>query len=356
SHYSYAVLLAEALNNPEKAAKHFKKTLKHQGDHPFASYDLALYYHQEGKYKKAQKYYHRAIAVNPELQTPQNDSAFIIPEIPKETIAATVVQEKEETPQRPQLTDTVLITGATSGIGRASAFEFAQKGYQLVLTGRRADRLESLKGELQASYGIGVTLLQFDVRDQEACQTAFDQLNDLQIEIDILVNNAGLAMGLDPIHKGDIFHWETMIDTNIKGLLYMTRLISPGMVARQKGHIINVCSTAGKEVYPNGNVYCATKHAVDALTRAMRLDLAAYNIRVSQVAPAMVEETEFAVVRFEGNEERAKIYEDFQPLKAKDVAETIAFIATRPAYVNIQDVVMLGTQQASSTQVHRTGR
>ena len=356
SQYIYAVLMAEALDQPQKAAKYFKKTLKYKPDHPFASYDLALYYHREGRYEKAQKYYHRAVEINPELQTPQNDAAFIIPEIPEETTAAAAVQEQKETPQRPQLTDTVLITGATSGIGRASAFEFAQKGYQLVLTGRRPDRLEALKKELQAAYGIGITLLQFDVRDQEACQSAVDQLQDLDVQIDILVNNAGLAMGLDPIHEGDIFHWETMIDTNIKGLLYMTRLISPSMVARQKGHIINVCSTAGKEVYPNGNVYCATKHAVDALTRAMRLDLAKYNIRVSQVAPAMVEETEFAVVRFEGDEERAKIYEDFQPLKAKDVAETIAFIATRPAYVNIQDVVMLGTQQASSTQVHRTGR
>jgi NADP-dependent 3-hydroxy acid dehydrogenase YdfG len=172
----------------------------------------------------------------------------------------------------------------------------------------------------------------------------------------VLINNAGKAKGVDPIHEGDLDHWDEMIDVNVKGLLYLTRAVSPDMVARQSGMIINVASTAGKEVYPNGNVYCATKHAVDALTRAMRLDLVKHGVRVGQICPAMVEETEFSLVRFDGDAERAKIYEDFQPLRSPDVAEAICFMVTQPAHVNILDVVLQGTQQASSTVVHRSGR
>jgi NADP-dependent 3-hydroxy acid dehydrogenase YdfG len=174
--------------------------------------------------------------------------------------------------------------------------------------------------------------------------------------VDILINNAGLAKGLAPIHEGQLDHWETMIDTNVKGLLYISRLISQGMVARKKGHIINISSTAGKEAYPNGNVYCATKFAVEALTRSMRFDLYQHGIRVSQVSPGHVEETEFALVRFDGDAERAQIYQDFQPLKASDVAEAIWFIASRPAHVNIQDVFMMSNQQASATHIDRSGR
>jgi NADP-dependent 3-hydroxy acid dehydrogenase YdfG len=196
----------------------------------------------------------------------------------------------------------------------------------------------------------------FDVRNPAEVRQAIDSLPEEWQAIDVLVNNAGKAKGLSPIHEGKLEHWEEMIDTNIKGLLYMTRVVAPGMVARESGHIINVGSIAGKEIYPNGNVYCASKAAVDALTTGMRLDLHKFNIRVSQVSPGHVEETEFALVRFDGDAERAQIYKDFQPLKASDVAEVIFFQATRPAHVNIQDVVLYGTQQASATVINRSGR
>lgn len=247
---------------------------------------------------------------------------------------------------------TILITGATSGIGRATAQVFAEKGYDLIITARRAERLEAFAQFLKVEYDCSVQTLVFDVRDKKACEEAVKDLD----QIDVLINNAGLAKGLATIDEGDIDHWETMIDTNIKGLLYMTRLISPKMVKAGKGHIINVASTAGKEVYPKGNVYCATKHAVEALTKAMRLDLYEKGIKVSQVSPGHVEETEFALVRFDGDREKAKIYEDFSPLKSRDVAEAILFIAERPAHVNVQDILMMGSQQASSIFIDKSGR
>ncbi len=262
-----------------------------------------------------------------------------------------------EIPVQKELKDLVMITGATSGIGKASAILFAEKGHDLIITGRRKGRLEALKEELEESYGVGVQIIEFDVRSLDACRKAVDSLNPCFKEVDILINNAGLAKGKGPIHEGDIDHWETMIDTNIKGLLYMTRLIAPGMVSRNKGHIINVGSVAGKDVYPGGNVYCATKHAVDALNRAMRIDLHKYNIRVSSVAPGAVEETEFSLVRHDFDAEKAdKTYADFKPLKASDVAEVIYFTATRPAHVNIQDIVLWGTQQASVHYTDKSGR
>lgn len=250
----------------------------------------------------------------------------------------------------------ILITGATSGIGKATAEEFAKHGHDVVLTGRRKERLDELCTSLQAQYGIETRGLCFDIRDILACEQALNDLPDSWKTPDILVNNAGLAQGLHSIHEGVIEDWETMIDTNIKGLLYMTRLISPAMVSRKHGHIINVCSIAGQDVYPKGNVYCATKFAVDALTKSMRLDLYTHGIRVSQVSPAHVEETEFAKVRFHGDDTRAKIYEDFKPLTSSDVAEAIYFIASRPEYVNIQDIVMMGKQQASTNFIDRSGR
>jgi NADP-dependent 3-hydroxy acid dehydrogenase YdfG len=250
----------------------------------------------------------------------------------------------------------VFISGATSGIGKATAFEFAKNGYDLIITGRRATRLASIKEDLINNHKIKVHTLNFDVRSNEACTEAIKSLPTEFQNIDILLNNAGLARGFDPIHEGKLDDWETMIDTNVKGLLYLTRLISPGMVERKSGHIINVCSTAGKEVYPKGNVYCASKHAVDALTKAMRIDLHVHGIKVSQVAPAHVEETEFAKVRFHGDEERAKIYEDFTPLNSHDVAEAIYFMASRPKHVNVQDILIMGTQQANSNFINRSGR
>jgi NADP-dependent 3-hydroxy acid dehydrogenase YdfG len=246
----------------------------------------------------------------------------------------------------------VLITGATSGIGLATAKVFARHGYDLVLTGRREDRLQEIKQEL-SNENVDIILLTFDVRNREACEQAMDTVT---APIDILINNAGLARGFDYIHEGNVEHWEEMIDTNLKGLLYMTRIVSKRMVERKSGHIINLCSTAGKEVYPKGNVYCATKFAVDALTKGMRADLYTHGIRVSQVAPAHVEETEFARVRFDWDTERASIYKDFNPLRSSDVAEAIYFIASQPAHVNILDITLQGTQQAGSTMIDRTGR
>lgn len=251
---------------------------------------------------------------------------------------------------------TILITGATSGIGRATAILFAKSQYNVILTGRREERLEALKEELEATYKIKATTLAFDIRNLKEVEVAIDQLKNQKVVIDILLNNAGGAKGLSSIQEGDIDHWETMIDTNIKGILYITRLVAPLMIANGEGHIINICSTAGHEVYPNGGVYCATKHAVDALTKGMRYDMYKFGIRVSQVSPGMVEETEFALNRFDGDTQKAKIYEDVTPLKSSDVAEIIHFIATRPRYVNIQDVLVMGTQQASGMLVDRSGR
>lgn len=250
----------------------------------------------------------------------------------------------------------VFITGATSGIGKATSEVFARNGYRVILTGRRWERLEELKSKYIADYQADVKILSYDVRNPVSVKEAIQSLEDDWRNVDILINNAGLAKGFSPIQEGDMRHWEQMIDTNIKGLLYMTRAVAPHMVERRGGHIINVCSTAGHEVYPNGNVYCATKHAVDALTKSMRIDLHKHNVRVSQVSPGHVEETEFALVRFDGDVKRAKIYDDFRPLTSRDVAETIYFMASRPAHVNIQDILLMGTQQASSNHVDRSGR
>lgn len=250
----------------------------------------------------------------------------------------------------------VLITGATSGIGKATASRFAKLGCNLIITGRRKSKLESLQQKLSKKYAVKIMSLCFDVRDLKAVKQQIGSLKKEWNKIDILVNNAGLAKGFHPIHTANIDDWETMIDTNIKGLLYMTRIVAPLMVKSKKGHIINIASTAGKEVYPNGNVYCATKHAVDALTKAMRIDLHQYGIRVSQVAPGHVEQTEFALVRFDGDTKKSKIYDDFVPLNSKDVARIICFIATQPKHVNIQDVLVMGSQQANCYIINRSGR
>jgi len=251
----------------------------------------------------------------------------------------------------------VMITGATSGIGRATARVFAEKGYRLILTGRRRERLERLQRIFSELYDTESRILVFDVRHVDELKKVFGEELDFEWrQIDILINNAGKAKGLDPIYRGRLDHWEEMIDTNIKGLLYLTRAVTPYMVKRRTGHIINIGSTAGKEVYPAGNVYNATKFAVDAITKAMRLDLVDFNIRVSQISPGHVEHTEFAKVRFDGDEEKAKIYEDFIPLTADDVAQTIHFIASQPRHVNIQDIVLSGTQQAGPTKIARSGR
>jgi len=248
------------------------------------------------------------------------------------------------------------ITGATSGIGKATAKIFAKNGYHIIITGRRKERLQVLSEKLTEKYDTEVLSLCFDIRNWTEVQHACNSIPDKWQNIDILVNNAGLAKGLAPIHQGELDHWETMIDTNLKGLLYITRLLSPRMVEKKSGHIINVCSTAGHEVYPNGNVYSATKFAVNALTKSMRLDLYQHGIRVSQISPGHVEETEFASVRFDGDTRKANIYSDFTPLNSRDVAEAIYFVVSRPPHVNIQDILMMSSQQAGSNHIDRSGR
>jgi NADP-dependent 3-hydroxy acid dehydrogenase YdfG len=250
----------------------------------------------------------------------------------------------------------VVVTGATSGIGKATATIFAKNGYNVIITGRREGKLKELKSYLTGKYGVDIVTLCFDIRKNEEVVKAVNSLKKKYKKIDVLINNAGLAKGLSPVNEGKLEDWEMMIDTNIKGLLYITRQISPMMVEAGAGHIINVCSTAGHEVYPNGNVYSATKYAVNALTKSMRLDLYKHNIRVSQVSPGHVEETEFALVRFDGDEKRAKIYDDFTPLSSKDVADTIYYISSRPKHVNIQDILIMSTQQAGSNFINRNGR
>lgn len=247
----------------------------------------------------------------------------------------------------------VFITGATSGIGKSTAEIFAKNGHNLIITGRREDRLKELKSRFETNHKISVTTLCFDIRDVKAVEQAVDSLSAGNKKIDILVNNAGLAAGLSSLQEGNLSHWERMIDTNIKGLLYATRFISNLMIANGKGHIINIGSIAGKEVYANGNVYCATKHAVDALNKGMRIDLLPHNIKVTAINPGMVE-TEFSIVRFDGDEDRAKkVYMGLQPLSPDDIAETIFWVANRPAHVNINDLVIMPTAQATATNVNR---
>ena len=349
-------------NKTKKATKKLKAALKENSQHPFAAYDLANLYLQNDNIAKANKYFLKAIYANPELDTEDNQAAFSLLRPVDEPDGFDAKSGKfisprlsTEAPKVGQLT--VLITGASSGIGAATARVFAEHGHRLILTGRRVTKLRNLGAELNKEFNVPVRLLSFDVTAFEETEQLLATLPPGWNEIDVLINNAGKAKGLDFIHEGRLEHWEEMIDTNVKGLLYMIRLVSPAMVKREKGHIINVCSTAGHEVYPKGAVYCATKHAVDAITQGARLDLHRFGIRVSQVSPAHVEETEFATVRFDGDTDKAeKVYEDFQPLRAKDVAKSIYYIAAQPEHVNVQDVLMLGTQQANSTTIDRSGR
>lgn len=244
-----------------------------------------------------------------------------------------------------------LITGATSGIGEATARLLAINSFKLILCGRRVDRLDNLNKEL--SRVTEVKTLSFDVRDKDAIHKAIESLDDDWKKIDVLINNAGNAHGLDPIQTGNIDDWDAMIDINVKGLLYVSREILPGMVARKSGHLINLGSIAGKEVYPNGNVYSASKFAVDALSRGMRLDLNSYGIKVTAINPGLVE-TEFSLVRFKGDAERASsIYKGIDPLKGDDIADLILFALTRPPHVVIGDLVVFPVAQASATVVNR---
>lgn len=247
----------------------------------------------------------------------------------------------------------VLITGATSGIGEACARTFAQQGDQLILLARREDRLAKVAQQLNNQYGVEIKQVLADVRNKESLSAALEELPADWKKVDILINNAGLSQGLDPIDQGNTDDWDTMIDTNVKGLLYVTKIVSNWMIPQQSGHIVNIGSIAGKEVYPNGNVYCATKHAVDALSKAMRIDLLPHNIKVTEINPGMVE-TEFSVVRFKGDEDRAKkVYENLEPLIAADIADAISYVVSRPKHVNINDMLIMPTVQATATIIKR---
>lgn len=245
------------------------------------------------------------------------------------------------------------ITGASAGIGEATAHILAANGFNLILIARREDKLTALADTLHKQYNIQTLLRTLDVRNRSAVAETIEQLPQEWKNIEVLINNAGLASGLAPVEKGDIDDWDIMIDTNVKGLLYVTRAVTPLMIAFGKGHIINIGSIAGKEVYANGNVYCATKHAVDALNKAMRIDLAQYPIKVTAIHPGAVE-TEFSIVRFHGDTERAKtVYVGFENLVAQDIAEAIWFALSRPAHVNINELTIMPTAQPIASVIHR---
>ncbi len=241
-----------------------------------------------------------------------------------------------------------LITGATAGIGEACANIYAKNGFNLIITGRRADRLKNIKDQLESEFNVKVITLNFDVSDKHAVEQHSNSLSAEFKKVHVLINNAGLSQGMDSFQDALVSDWETMIDTNIKGLLYVSKIVSNWMIDNKRGHIVNLGSIAGKEVYAKGNVYCATKHAVDALNKAMRIDLLPHRIRVTGIHPGAVE-TEFSKVRFHGDKEKAeKVYEGYQPLLAEDIAETIYFTTSRPAHVNINDLVIMPTVQASA--------
>ena len=248
---------------------------------------------------------------------------------------------------------TILITGATAGIGKATAEIYAENGWNLILTGRRAERLAELKKELSERFSVAVHTLNFDVRDKAEVSKAIDRLDGDWKNIDVLLNNAGLAKGFSDIQDGNIDDWDTMIDTNIKGLLYVSKAIMSGMIERKSGHIVNIGSIAGKEVYAKGNVYCSSKHAVEGITKALRLDLLPHKIKVSAVCPGAVD-TEFSTVRFDGDKDRAdNVYNGYQPLLAKDIAEAVYFVTSRPFHVNINDLLIMPTAQANTSNLLR---
>jgi NADP-dependent 3-hydroxy acid dehydrogenase YdfG len=246
-----------------------------------------------------------------------------------------------------------LITGASSGIGEATASTLANHGFNTILVGRRTDRLEALKASIEQNFPVQAYVATVDVRDKQAVQDMVNALPLAWRSVQVLINNAGLAWGLSAIDQGQLEHWDTMIDTNIKGLLYVTKFVTPLLVENGNGHIVNIGSIAGKEVYANGNVYCATKHAVDALSRSMRLDLSHYPIKVSAIHPGAVE-TEFSLVRFDGDAERAaNVYKGFENLVAQDIADAIWFMLSRPKHVNINEMTIMPTAQPMAGVIHR---
>lgn len=248
---------------------------------------------------------------------------------------------------------TVLITGASSGIGEACAHLFAKNNYRVIITARRKEKLEAVCNSLISEYNAEVYCLYFDVQQKEEVANALNSLPSEWTNIDVLINNAGLSLGLEPFYEGNTNDWETMIDTNVKGLLYVSKIVAAKMIEQKNGHIVNIGSIAGKESYPNGNVYCSTKAAVDSLSKSMRMDLVQHGIKVSAIHPGAVE-TEFSIVRFKGDVQRAKnVYNGFEPLHPEDIADVIYFAVTRPAHVNINDLLIMPSAQASATIIHK---
>jgi len=249
-----------------------------------------------------------------------------------------------------------LVTGATSGFGRAIALCFARQGWDVIITGRRTERLDELAGLIRDISGSSVLTLPFDVRKASEVNAAIESIPDAWRAVDVLVNNAGLAAGLSTVQEGELSDWEDMIDTNVKGLLYISRLVIPWMISRGKGHIVNMGSMAGKEAYPYGNVYCATKHAVDALSKSMRIDLLPHGIKVTAIHPGAAE-TEFSIVRFKGDTERAaKVYDGIDPLTAEDIADIVWFAVSRPAHVVLNEILVTPVAQANTAYFHREGK
>jgi NADP-dependent 3-hydroxy acid dehydrogenase YdfG len=360
--YFHRSLVKEGLDNDVQSIEtDLIKAIELNSMHALAMYQLAVLKRTRGLLADAKRLYVQASNLKYDLKSEQNDIAFGVA-TPRGNVYDIIedlktqinnLQSIIQLKNKPVIHKTVLITGATSGIGRATAIQFAEAGYQkLILTGRRLNLLTELKKQIASLSDCEVVILNFDITNRESVEDALFGLPP----IDILINNAGKAKGLAPIYEGSYHHWDEMIQTNITGLLYVTRIISAGMVARKSGHIINIGSTAGKEVYPSGNVYCATKFAVDALTKAIRLDLYQHQIRVSQISPGHVEHTEFAKVRFDGDLEKADIYQGFNPLTSDDVAGMILYIANQPERINIQDILVMGTQQAGASFIDRSGR
>ena len=354
-YYEYALHLKHRFQSLHRASDLLERAIHLNPKFDLAYAELADCQQKLGHIERGRANYLQACILNAAYQSTAGDAQYGVyrevveaPEEPEEAVL-------NEAPKHPNSDKVVMVTGATSGIGQAVAELFAINGYKVIVTGRRAERLAEMKLSLEEQYGAEMQTLSFDVRDAESVDKALSMLPEAWRNIDILINNAGLAKGRAPIHEGNIAHWEQMIDTNLKGLLYLTRVVTPNMVERGKGFIINIGSTAGKDAYPNGNVYCATKAAVDMLTKGLRMDLFKHGVRVAAIHPGHVE-TEFAKVRFDGNEEKAAIYDNFSPLTAYDVAETVYFVATRPGRINIQDVTMYSAQQATNMMVDDSGK
>ena len=355
-YYEYAMLLKDKFMSYNKASDSFREALDINPSFEKAYLGLAFCQKEMGMNDQAKANYLQSCVLNADqFQTVKNDTYFgvirtsVVKELPGE-----MSDEEEKIIPNPNADKVVLVTGASSGIGKCIAEQFILNGYKVIVTAKRSERLENLKKEMETQFDESqIHCLPFDICNLDAVKDAINNLPEAWSNIDILINNAGLAKGFAPIQEGNIDNWEVMINTNIKGLLYMSRMVTPGMVERKKGHIVNLGSVAGTQAYSGGGAYCATKAAVDSLTRSMRLDLYKHNIKVSSISPGHVDNK---AISSDSDDNKSNIYSDFKPLSVFDIAETVYYVVTRPAHVNIQDVLIFGTQQASATDINRNGR